>query len=163
VSTNLACAVASALAVGVPTDHVVRRLAEPLPGADHRLTESTGAGGFKILDDTFNSNPAGAVRALEALDRLGGDRRVVVTPGMVELGPIQDQANEAFAAAAAEIATDIVVVGRTNRRPLLRGAKRVGVNTVTVATRELAVEWVKANLGPNEAVLYENDLPDTYP
>jgi len=163
VSTNLACAVASALAVGVPTDHVVRRLAEPLPGADHRLTESTGGGGFKILDDTFNSNPAGAVRALEALDRLGGDRRVVVTPGMVELGPIQDQANVAFAAAAAEIATDIVVVGRTNRRTLLRGAKRVGVNTVTVATRELAVEWVKANLGPNDAVLYENDLPDTYP
>ena len=163
VGTNLACAVASALAVGVPPDHIVRRLAEPLPGADHRLTESTGGGGFKILDDTFNSNPAGAVRALEALGRLGGNRRVVVTPGMVELGPIQDQANEAFGAAAAEIATDIVVVGRTNRRQLLRGAKRVGVNTLSVANRESAVDWVKQNLGPDDAVLYENDLPDIYP
>ncbi len=165
-ATNLACAVAAALAADVPAEHVSRRLAEPLPGADHRLTETIGGGGFKILDDTFNSNPAGAVRALQALQRIGGDRRVVVTPGMVELGPIQDEANRAFAAAASEVATDIVVVGRTNRRALLAGIKQGGgpsTNVLTVGSRPEAVEWVKQNLGAADTVLYENDLPDTYP
>ncbi|HUR48587.1 MAG TPA: Mur ligase family protein [Acidimicrobiales bacterium] len=162
--TNLACAVAAALACGMNARDVSGRLSQPLPVPDHRLSRSTGAKGFTILDDTFNSNPAGALRALDALHTADGDgRRVVVTPGMVELGPLQDEANEAFAAASSEVASTLVVVGRTNRRALLRGAKIAGLETVTTHNREAAVEWVKATLGPGDTVLYENDLPDTYP
>lgn len=162
--TNLACAVAAALACGLNLEKVRARLCQPRPAPDHRLSRSTGAKGFTILDDTFNSNPAGALRALDALRAADGDgRRVVVTPGMVELGPLQDEANEAFAGAASEVASTLVVVGRTNRRALLRGAKSAGLPTVTTHNREAAVEWVKATLGPGDTVLYENDLPDTYP
>lgn len=162
--TNLACAIAAAMACGMTREQIGARLNQSLPVPDHRLSLSTGAKGFTILDDTFNANPAGAVRALDALRDAGGNgRRVVVTPGMVELGPLQDEANEAFANAASEVATDLVVVGLTNRRSLLRGAKGTPLKTLNVATRDAAVEWVKATLGPGDVVLYENDLPDTYP
>jgi UDP-N-acetylmuramoyl-tripeptide--D-alanyl-D-alanine ligase len=162
--TNLACAVAAALACGMTSDQIGDRLGQPLPVPDHRLSRSTGAKGFTILDDTFNSNPAGALRALDALRATDGDgKRVVVTPGMVELGVLQDEANEAFAAASSEVASTLVVVGRTNRRALFRGARGTALETVTAHNREAAVEWVKSNLGPGDAVLYENDLPDTYP
>lgn len=162
--TNLACAIAAAMACGLTPDQIGERLSQPLPVPDHRLSRVTGAKGFTILDDTFNANPAGAVRALEALRDAGGSgRRVVVTPGMVELGAIQDEANEAFVKAASEVATDLVVVGLTNRRALLRGAGGTSLNTLRVANREAAVEWVKSTLGPDDTVLYENDLPDTYP
>lgn len=162
--TNLACAIAAALACGMKSQDIGARLAQPLPVPDHRLSRSTGAKGFTILDDTFNSNPAGALRALDALGATeGGGRRVVVTPGMVELGPLQDEANEAFAAASSEVASTLVAVGRTNRRALLRGAKSANLETVTAHNREAAVDWVKSNLGPGDTVLYENDLPDTYP
>lgn len=162
--TNLACAIAAALASGMTREQVAARLTQPLPVPDHRLSRTTGSKGFTILDDTFNANPAGALRALDALRASDGDgRKVVVTPGMVELGPLQDEANEAFAAAASEVASHLVVVGMTNRRALLRGARGTGLDTVTVHNREAAVEWVKSNLGPGDTVLYENDLPDTYP
>lgn len=162
--TNLACAVAAALACGMTTQQLAARLKQPLPVPEHRLSRTTGAKGFAILDDTFNANPAGALRALDALRSVDGDgRKVVVTPGMVELGPLQDEANEAFAAAASELASHLVVVGMTNRRALLRGASGTGLKTVTVHNREAAVEWVKSTLGPGDTVLYENDLPDTYP
>ena len=162
--TNLACAIAAALAAGMTTEQVARRLEQPLPVPDHRLSRSTGAKGFTILDDTFNSNPAGALRALDTLRAAdGGGRKVVVTPGMVELGALQDEANEAFAAASSEVASHLVVVGRTNRRALLRGARGAGLETVMVHSRDAAVDWVKSNLGPDDTVLYENDLPDTYP
>ena len=162
--TNLACAIAAAMACGLSREQVAARLAQPLPVPDHRLSQSTGAKGFTILDDTFNANPAGALRALGILRSTPAKgKRVVVTPGMVELGPVQDEANEAFAAAASEVASQLVVVGLTNRRSLLRGAKSAGLETVTVHNREAAVEWVKATLGPDDVVLYENDLPDTYP
>lgn len=162
--TNLACAIAAAVASGLATDQVAARLAQPLPVPDHRLSRTSGAKGFEILDDMYNANPAGALRALDALRASnGGGRKVVVTPGMVELGALQDEANEAFAAATSEVASHLVVVGMTNRRALLRGARGTKLQTLTVHNREAAVEWVKSNLGPGDTVLYENDLPDTYP
>ena len=163
--TNVACAVAVALELGVPAEVVGERLAGLQP-ADNRLTTSTGSGGFTIIDDTYNANPAGASVALAALARAGSDgaKRVLVTPGMVELGTRQHDANRDFAAEASRTtATHIVVVGHTNRRSLLEGASRGTAKVLAVETREQAVEWVKANLGPGDAVLYENDLPDHFP
>ncbi len=61
------------------------------------------------------------------------------------------------------IATDLVVVGHTNRDALLRGAEGSAANVVALATRDEAVEWARSNLGDGDAVLYENDLPDHYP
>ena len=160
--TNLACAVAVALRLGVPEETILDRIPTLAPVAN-RLTADISSSGVHVIDDTFNSNPAGARAALALLCAAPATgSRVVVTPGMVELGARQAAENEAFARAACEIASSLVVVGRTNRRALLRGAG--GRQTVVVVrTREEAVAWVRANLGAGDAVLYENDLPDHYP
>lgn len=178
---NVACAVAVALQLGVGTNTVLQRL-PTLPTAPHRLEPApTASGRCLVLDDTYNANPAGAEAALDALVRLSppGGRRAVVTPGMVELGARQREENGRFAAAAAVVATDIVVVGRTNRRALQRGAldgrpdggagagERQGTSptprVVLVDTRDQAVAWVRHNLGEGDVALFENDLPDHYP
>lgn len=160
--SNLAVAVAVALRLGVPAADVVARI-PTLPTVANRLTADTSSSGVYVIDDTFNSNPAGARAALALLasaPTLG--QRVVVTPGMVELGPRQADENERFARDACEIATTLVVVGQTNRRALVAGA--TGLRPVVVVrTRDHGVEWVRAHLGPGDAVLYENDLPDHYP
>ena len=163
-AANLACAVAVALELGVTESQVLDRSAE-LAAPAHRQTVATSDAGFAIIDDTFNSNPAGAARALEVLSAHGGPqaRRVVVTPGMVELGPRQAAENRRFAAAAAGVADDVVIVGRTNRRALREGTKAANSSVIVMATRDEAVEWVRTQLGPGDVVLYENDLPDHYP
>ena len=161
---NAACALAAALELGVPRVEAVRRLASA-PVAAHRLEVALSDSGVSVLDDTFNANPAGARRALAALRAAGSPsgKRVLVTPGMIELGPRAEEENEAFAREAAQIATTLVIVGRTNRRTLAAGAWDGRAEVVKVGTREEAVEWVRANLGQGDAVLYENDLPDHYP
>ncbi len=158
---NMACALAVALALGVPFGQLLPRL-ESLPVAPHRRSTERASNGALIIDDTYNSNPAGARAALGTLAEATG-RRVVVTPGMVELGPLQAQENERFAAEAAAVATLLVVVGRTNAKALQAGARAAGLPTRWVRDRAEAVAWVSANLGPGDAVLYENDLPDHYP
>ena len=162
--SNLACAVAVALELGASPDEVAYR-ARRLTQAEHRQSISRSVRGFTIIDDTFNSNPAGAARALKVLALQGGadSRRVVVTPGMVELGSRQRSANARFAAAAAAAADDVVIVGRTNRRDLRKGAREGNASVVLVGAREEAVDWVRSHLGPDDVVLYENDLPDHYP
>lgn len=160
---NVACAVAVAVALGVSTEEIGERLGG-LTEPEHRRTVITGAGGAMIIDDTFNSNPAGARAALEMLQTLDvSGRRVVVTPGMVELGRRQEDENRAFAAQAARVADFVAVVGRTNRRALVAGARQGEAEVLVFPDREAAVAWVRSHLGPGDAVLYENDLPDHFP
>ena len=174
---NLACAIGVARVLGITADALRERLGD-LPSVEHRLQAVPSPSGFSILDDTYNANPAGAAEALRVLatPRAGApiedvtQRAVVVTPGMVELGFRQREENHRLGAAIAGVATDLVVVGRTNRRALLAGVasadrpdqgRRCTVRCV--ADRDEAVAWVRANLGPGDVVLYENDLPDHYP
>ena len=163
--TNVAVAVALALRLGVPVPTAFDRLSS-LPVAAHRLSTSTGTKGFTILDDTYNANPAGSREALRSLVRHGrpGGRRVVVTPGMVELGHRQAGENTDLAATAVGVATTLVIVGRTNRRALAEGAARgpAGCEVVVVDGHDQAVAWVTDHCGPGDVVLYENMLPDHF-
>lgn len=163
---NVACAVAVLVAMNLDPGSFAARLAD-LPDIPHRRSVTRSELGFLIIDDTFNANPAGAKAALALLGSLGEPhgRKVVVTPGMVELGSWQDEANRLFARDAASVGlTDLIVVNRTNRRGLLRGAQEAGISSVIVFdTREDAVVWVRETLVDGDVVLYENDLPDHYP
>jgi UDP-N-acetylmuramoyl-tripeptide--D-alanyl-D-alanine ligase len=161
--SNLAAATAVALECGVSQEEIARRL-PTLPAIPHRREQTTSERGFVIIDDTYNSNPAGARAALDLLSSIPGEgRRVVVTPGMVELGPRQFVENSLFAKAVGERASDFLVVGQTNRRALVEGANGGGATVTVLSSRQEAVEWVRSRLGPGDAVLYENDLPDHYP
>ena len=120
-----------------------------------------------MLDDTFNSNPAGARLALAAL---AGQRRPGVAwsshPAWSSSAACKTRRTRASPGAARAVATDVVVVGETNRRALLeglRGSERAAVSSSTVRSRDEAVAWVRRELGPGDVVLYENDLPDHYP
>ena len=185
-AANVACAVAAASVLGVADAAIAARLGE-LASPEHRRTVARSDSGVVVIDDTYNSNPAGARAALGMLAAVGTGRRVVVTPGMVELGRSQAHENRLLGELAAQIADDVLIVGRTNRTALLGGAtgwdprtaraatrgRRArslihdrAKNRATVrcmATREEAVRWVRTNLRDGDAVLYENDLPDHYP
>jgi UDP-N-acetylmuramoyl-tripeptide--D-alanyl-D-alanine ligase len=157
--TNVACAVATALALGVDRRVVARGLAA-LAAPTHRAEVAVTDDGVVVVDDTFNSNPDGARAALATLSRhVSGGRRFVVTPGMVELGPQQFDANRELAEAVAASGAELVVVGWTNRDALLAGCP----GAVTVGSREAARRWLRGRLRPGDGVLWENDLPDHYP
>jgi UDP-N-acetylmuramoyl-tripeptide--D-alanyl-D-alanine ligase len=161
--TNIAVAVALARAAGVPTDVIARRLHD-LPETPNRRSITKGSTGATFIDDTYNSNPAGAAAALATLGHHAdkASRVVVVTPGMVELGPRQPEENERFAAAASELATEFVIIGSTNRKALQAGAHQGRARIVLVDDRAGATAWVKENTGPEDVVLFENDLPDHF-
>lgn len=161
---NVACAVGLARAIGVDSAELADRL-RSLPPVEHRLTVNESPNGIVVVDDTYNSNPSGARLALHALveNTRSSGRRVVVTPGMVELGAVQDEANREFASDIVRAGADLVVVNRTNRRALSAGATADGSPPIAFDTREEAVAWVRTHLERGDGVLYENDLPDHWP
>lgn len=158
--TNLACALGVAIEIGVPTSVLKDRVANVRTVAN-RLNVVTATSGVVVIDDTFNSNPASALAALAALMNVGlPGRRVVVTPGMIELGRDQYAENLSFAKQVASTNTELVIVGRTNVKPLEAG---FGRPCRRFDVRDEAVAWVRSALVPGDGVLYLNDLPDHYP
>lgn len=157
---HILAAVAVARAAGVSLDDAASRV-PALEPVEHRLQIIPGAGGVTVIDDAYNSNPEGAAAALEVLASMPARKRVVVTPGIVELGPMQAEENERFGARAAEVADVVIVVAKVNRDAIARGATAQGsAEVITVDTLAEATQRLPGILAPGDVVLFENDLPD---
>lgn len=153
--------VAVALHVGRDLDSLREPIAALAP-VEHRLQLIEGAGGVTVIDDAFNSNPEGAAAALEVLGSMPARQRVVVTPGIVEMGELQREANEELGRAAARVADVLIVVARLNREAILAGAEGGKARVTAVGSLDEATAELATILGPGDAVLFENDLPDQY-
>jgi len=159
---NVAVALGIAWALDIPAELAIPQT-HTLPVAAHRTEVAETENGVAIIDDTYNSNPLGAKRAVEAAAALAADRGgrfFVVTPGMVELGPVQVERNRHLGELVSELGGQLVAVGLTNRRALVDGG---GDLTQTFLTRNQAVRFVTETATELDVILYENDLPDHYP
>jgi UDP-N-acetylmuramoyl-tripeptide--D-alanyl-D-alanine ligase len=159
---HLLAAVAVSIAAGRNLRDLAGSIADLEP-IEHRLQILEGTGGVVVIDDAYNSNPAGAAAALEVLDRMPGRNKVVVTPGMVELGPLQADANREFGKLAGRVADTLIVVAKVNREAIVAGASEVdGAEVVVVDSLDEASDRLKTLLQAGDVVLFENDLPDQY-
>ncbi|MBI2446678.1 MAG: UDP-N-acetylmuramoyl-tripeptide--D-alanyl-D-alanine ligase [Parcubacteria group bacterium] len=137
------------------------------PQTLHRQQIIKTSAGITIIDDTYNSNPAGFLSALEMLKNTPAQRRILVTPGMIELGEKQFELNKEAAQSAAKIADYTIVVGETNKDAFTEGLKEVyGNDYISRVYEVLDLDAAKSKLSeltiPNSAILLENDLPDHY-
>lgn len=159
-AVNIAVAAGIAFALNIPVPTYADRLGN-LPGSAHRAEVHTSPSGALIIDDTYNSNPVGAHRALDGARELAAERGgklVVVTPGMIELGSVQFDRNRDFAAAILAAGGDLFVVGYTNRAALCAGFPAA----MLVPTRTAAMAEAFQRAGASGVILVENDLPDHY-
>ena len=140
--------------------HAVRRIAP----VEHRL-QLRQQGPITVIDDAFNSNPVGARNALEILGQFDTGRRVIVTPGMVELGARQAEENHALGRYMANHVDLAVLVGEEQTRPIREGLQAANFPDESVRTFDTlfdAQAFLKTYMRKGDVVLYENDLPDQY-
>lgn len=162
---NLLAAAAVGRALGIDT----RRIAAGLSGVTapaHRLQPiHNPAAGVTVIDDAYNSNPDGAAAALEVLRAHPAQRRLLVTPGMVELGELEDELNRAFGVQAAHACDVAILVGAERTDPIREGLAAGGIDASGVhVVRDIgeATALLAKLTRPGDVVLFENDLPDTY-
>ena len=162
---NLLAAAAAGLEMGLALDQIARALAKVQP-PPHRLAPIVNSGaGVVVIDDAYNSNPEGAAAALEVLAAHPADRRLLVTPGMVELGDRQEAENRRFGERAAGVCDLIVLVGAEQTAPIRAGLESAGFAAGAlhvVADAGEAQELLARTTRRGDVVLFENDLPDLY-
>lgn len=161
---NVCGAIAVAHEMGIPLEKLrvpVRRI-EPV---EHRL-QMIQKGNVTIIDDAYNSNPVGSKAAVETLHMFEG-LRILVTPGMVELGDKEEEYNYKFGTYAAANCDYIALVGRRSHTdPIRNGALDSGFPEKKLRSFDdlkSALEWAYGRTEEgHKYILLENDLPDNY-
>ena len=157
-------AVIVAIELGV-SDERIRYAVCKIEQVEHRLNMKRTPGGVTIIDDAFNSNPDGSRMALDVLSRMTGGKRIIVTPGMIELGSKQEKYNHIFGESIAKACDVAIIVGQYNRDAIVSGIRSKKFDEKNLYTVESFTEAQKVLgtiLRQGDTVLYENDLPDTF-
>lgn len=158
----LAAGMAWKMGLRPATVQVALNRQKPVP---HRL-ELKKQNGVIIIDDAFNSNPVGARNAVSVLSLFDSGSKYIVTPGMIELGDRQDEENENFGGWIAQASPDhVYLIGSKQTAPIRRGLVGAGYPESRISLTKSLSEandllWSRVQAG--DAVLYENDLPDSY-
>lgn len=161
---NITGAIAIAKELGIETEKIVSKVRQ-LETAGHRLQVIKGTNST-IIDDAYNSNPAGARAALDVLNSFDGIK-ILITPGMIELGEKQYQCNFEFGEYAAKKCDYIILVGKNQTKPIKDGIEKEQFDKNKLFIfNSLSEAMAKANelgeYGKEKIILLENDLPDNY-
>jgi UDP-N-acetylmuramoyl-tripeptide--D-alanyl-D-alanine ligase len=160
---NIALAFAAACTLGLPPEDVVASL-RSTPQIAHRLEVKRDGGGPVTIDDAYNSNPVGFASALAVLDALRrpGGRRILVTPGMAELGTEHEAEHVRIGRLAASHVDVLVAVAPHRVAPLAAAFAEAAPGRAVISCPSFADarSWLDRNLGGADVVLIENDLPD---
>lgn len=162
--SDLLAAAVMAIHLGVSPDQIKYAIAS-IEQVEHRLSIKRTPGGVTILDDAFNSNPAGSKMAVDVLSHFSDGKRIIITPGMIELGDRQAELNETLGRHIGENLDIAIIVGEYNRDALVKGVKATEFDTQNlhiVDTFNEAQTLLSSFIKPGDTVLYENDLPDTF-
>ena len=160
---NVTGAIAVANTLGIPLRDLkvpVRRL----QSVEHRM-ELREQGQVTIIDDAYNSNPAGSKAAVETLAMFAG-LRILITPGMVELGESEDEYNRKFGTYAAGCCDYIILVGNEHTLPIKTGALEKGFSEDRIFVYDRLPDALSKAYSikddRHKFILLENDLPDNY-
>ena len=130
---------------------------------EHRL-ELKKYGDINIIDDAYNSNPVGSKMAVEVLGMMPGTK-IIVTPGMIELGEEEYELNMKFGQYIAKVCDEVILVGKEQTKAIYEGllSKNYDENKIHVINDvKLAFGLMQKLKKGDTYVLLENDLPDIF-
>ncbi len=163
-AANMALAFATAVRLGMEPAQAVAAL-RTTPQIRHRLEVTRQGSGAIVIDDAYNSNPAGFKAALETLTLLGtGRRRILISPGMIEMGEAHTTEHAKIGTIAAEHVDVFLPVSPLRITAMVEAFKTAAPSKLVVPCRTFAnaQKWLQDNMRHDDIVLLENDLPDLY-
>ena len=117
-----------------------------------------------FIDNAFNSNPAGAAMSLQVLKKMPYTRWII-TPGLIDLGMIQDEENYKFGQRMINHVDHVLLVGKHQTEAIYKGLKDSHFNmdnVIVFNTVKEALAYVYAHTREDDIILLENDLPDAF-
>lgn len=162
--SDILAAAALAFRLGVTPDEI-RCAVSALKPTEHRLELKSFNKGSLLIDDAYNSNPVGCLEAVRVLGSFEGMQKVIITPGLIELGNREYECNYALGLEAAKVCDIIILVGKNRSKPLREAVLSTEFDAeklFAVSSFKEAMEVYSRFISKDSVVLLENDLPDNY-
>lgn len=159
---NILAGIALGLEFGIK-DEKLEMAVKRVKATEHRLELKKYRDLF-IIDDAYNSNPVGSKMACEVLGLMPG-KKIMVTPGMIDLGEKQNELNEKFGEYIADAADEVILVGERQTKPIYKGLmnKKFSEKHIHVINDVKEAFPLALKLKDKDTyVLLENDLPDIF-
>ena len=160
--TNILLGIALARELNIDMKDIVKSV-KNVKQVEHRL-EVKKINDYTFIDDAFNSNPVGSKMAVDVLSMMSG-KRVIVTPGMIDLGVQQAKINEDFGKYMAAKVDLVLLVGEKQTQDIKKGllkAKFAEDKILVFDNVKQAFNYIYKNLSVKDTILLENDLPDAF-
>lgn len=161
--SNILLAANVALSLGLDLNQIASGI-EKLVTIKHRLEIVKSSSTYTIIDDAYNSSVEGSKASLDVLSKFDG-KRFVITPGLVELGAEQFNANFEFGINMAAVCDYVIIDSTINYDAISSGLIFAGFDEshiIQVGNLSQAVKMLNTLASANDVVLFENDLPDNY-
>ena len=118
-----------------------------------------------MIDDAYNANPEGCIEAVNVLSHFGDMKKVIITPGLVELGNKEYDFNYKLGLAATKVCDEIILVGQNRSKPMCDAINTTDFpkdSVHVVSSYAEALQVLSGFADENTVYLVENDLPDNY-
>lgn len=161
---NIVGAAALAFSLGVSPEEIAFAISRLEP-TEHRLQLKPSVCGSYMIDDAYNANPEGCIEAINVLAQFGNMKKVIVTPGLVELGEKEYDFNYKLGLAATKVCDEIILVGQNRSKPMTDAIATTDYDTSKVhivSSFKEALGVIESFADSNTVFLVENDLPDNY-
>ncbi len=152
--TNALAAISVGLCFGMTAGEIASAL-ESMTASDKRANVVETAGGYRIIDDTYNASPASMDAALRTLASMDAQRRIAVLGDMLELGDFAGTTHRAVGKVAAESGISVLVTVGDLGQAIATGAHTSGFTgeIVQVKTSDDAAELLKTRVQSGDLVL----------
>ncbi len=161
---NITGAVALAYALGVSAEEIKFAVASLKP-TEHRLEMKGSINGSILIDDAYNANPEGSIEAVRVLGSFSGMQKVIITPGLIELGEKEYECNFNLGLETARLCDIIIFVGEKRSKPMVDAVNTTDFDKSKMFVAKSfmeAMEIYSRFADSNTVLLIENDLPDNY-
>lgn len=161
---NVLLSVAAARELGMSMEEIQEAVLN-VNQVEHRLSLVENPNNLIIIDDAFNSNPSGAQAALDVISEFKEGKKIVISPGMVELGELQYEENKKFGKNAAAVVDHFIIVAEVNKEAIKDGLVEGGLDedkiheAASLSDAQLILQKI---CQAGDVILFENDLPDNY-
>lgn len=161
---NILAAMSVASYLGLEINYLIDQV-KKIKQVPNRLEIIRRERGIIVINDSFNSNIVGAKKAVDVLRNIEGNRKILVTPGIIEGGKSQEDLNKEFIKYASSSCDYIIIVGYLNKRIIEKALYEIQYPKGRVfysKDLEEAKKELNRYLEAKDVVLFENDLPDNY-
>ncbi len=159
---NILCGYLVTKTKEIKVDKIIASISNLKP-IKHRLELKKIDNDTYIIDDAFNANQVGINQGLDIVSVYEEYAKIIITPGLIDLGTDQKQVNYQLGQSIAKKVDISFIIGKYNQQDITSGIENINNQSQYYTEKNFIDAYNKAmKVKGKKIILIANDLPDKF-